>query len=312
MYHGFYELGSSEAILATANIERGYLWIYNIANFFHSFYAFNIINWFFICAFAYFSIKLLRLNSSVFWGFYVISFVYFVTFNMVRQFTAICIVYLGLLLLLRNFQTRKHSLFASFVCYALFVLVAQYFHSSAIIALLLPFSYFMPVTPLSTILSMIVTTGVYFSGIVNKAVPVLINLFPRYVEKYSNELSFFSTSTKGIVELLPILIQFFILLLIVLCLPEFISNNKFISSLYLLYLLMFMGAGNLTLLRVQAYWLPSIVYFYTKLFTYSDPRKEIYLSSGIIKVICIVFWTAYCVFRIVTNTSGVYPYSSIL
>jgi hypothetical protein len=193
---------------------------------------------------------------------------------MVRQFTAICIVYLGLLLLLRNFQTRKHSLFASFVCYALFVLVAQYFHSSAII--------------------------------------VLINLFPRYVEKYSNELSFFSTSTKGIVELLPILIQFFILLLIVLCLPEFISNNKFISSLYLLYLLMFMGAGNLTLLRVQAYWLPSIVYFYTKLFTYSDPRKEIYLSSGIIKVICIVFWTAYCVFRIVTNTSGVYPYSSIL
>ena len=217
----------------------------------------------------------------------------------------------GFLKKIGYFKTKKISklqLLLGFLSYLIYVVVAQQFHSSAWIALFVPLIMSFKITPWKVIFGGLVTIIAYLSGVANLVFPHLLFLFSHYVEKYGNSGdAFFVEGEKGLMALLPVVIQFVFLYFIVTHEKKFVEDNQGIVTGYYVYLILFSGGGNTPILRVQGYWLLFVTFFYAKYFKY-----HAYLASGRnlgwFKFIILCFWLFYAIFRVTRNISGVIPY----
>lgn len=312
MYNNFYYL--SDDYLKSIGIEPGFLFLYSLARHVENFriiscFSFLIFWWGLIrCA------KQLKIDQIAVISFFVVSYTYFISFNIIRQMTAIGIVMLGLGNIIKNieyFKRKKISklhLLVSFLYYLIFVAIAQLFHSSAWVAVFLPFVMLFKVTSLSTVFGGAFTVVAYLSRVANILFPHLLFLFSHYVEKYSSSgLSFFTEGEKSVTALLPVIIQFIFLYIIVSHEKDFSKNNQALISGYYMYLVLFSGGGNVPILRVQAYWLIFITFFYAKYFTY-HASLSYFKDRNLFKFFVFCFWMFYAILRIVLNISGVVPY----
>lgn len=199
------------------------------------------------------------------------------------------------------------SFAARFVLYIGFILIASLFHSSAFIALIIPLLGKIRITFWRVLVVFGVVSVGFFTGVGNRVVPILSTLSSHYSEKYRNQTTFFTSGDKGIVEFIPVLLQFLFFLLIVLYDSEFVRKNSFLCTAYFTYLALFVLGGNNAAVRVQFYWLFATVFFTAK-YIQSGERKIGIFASSLLKIVIILFWLAYGIFRVLRNNSSIVPY----
>lgn len=307
MYNGFFFMTNQQ--LKAIYIENGYLLIYGIARWANNFYIVPFISFLLFFVGIYRFSKEVELSTEVLLGFLVCSYLYCSSFNTIRQMSAIGIVFFALSLYISDKILPKHR-WLNIMLYVSIVYIASQFHASAWVALLLPFIEYIPISSTLVFWGGVLTTIGFFTKFINNVIPQLVILFPHYLTKHNgiDSAFFVDQGSKGIVEFLPILIQFIFLFLICYYARRFIRTNKFISSGYLVYLLLFIGGGNASIIRVQAYLLPFIIFFYGKYFQ-DGSGSILHLKNSVVKFIIILFFIVYFIFRLLRNISGVVPFT---
>lgn len=312
MYNNFYY--SSNEYLKSIGIEPGYLFLYGLARRIGNFRVVSgfsfLVLWCGIIRFA----RQLKIDRLTVISFFVVSYTYLDSFNTVRQMTAVGIVLIGLgafLSVIEDFREKRISKFHlafAFFRYLIYVIIAQQFHSSAWLAILVPLIMTFKVSPWKIIVGGVLTVVAYISGIANIIFPHFLFLFSHYVEKYAYDgTSFFIEGKKSLIALLPIIIQFIFLYIIVKYEEKFVQANRSLLNGYYVYLILFFGGGNTPILRMQEYFLFFIVFFYAKYFTY---RRDSSIFENLIwfKFLVLSFWILYAVISVVRNISGINPY----
>lgn len=306
MYSGFFFMTNEQ--LKAIYIEKGYLIIYSIARWINNFYFVPFISFLLFFIGLYRFSKEIKMSTEILLGFLVCSYLYCSSLNGIRQMSAIGIIFLALSLYLNTSILVKHR-WLNVILYVSIVSIASLFHASAWFALLLPLVEYIPINSIWVFFGGLLTTIGFFTKLVSGIMPKLVLLFPHYVEKYNGvDNSFFiDPSSKGIIGFLPVLTQFIFLFLICYYARNFIKLNKFISAGYFAYLLLFIGGGNFTVTRVQAYLLPFLIFFYGK-YVQDNTDNIARLRSSWFKVIILLFFTIYFIFRLARNISGVVPF----
>ncbi|MFD1399844.1 EpsG family protein [Lacticaseibacillus suilingensis] len=305
MYHSFYYF-STDA-LKRFGIENGYLVIYSIAKSLGMFWIVSLIS--FILYFSGFFIlsRKLGLSLATFESMLILSYLFFTSFNMVRQMSAIGVVYLGIAFSGMFDFTQQFGLKRK-ILFILFVFLAAQFHSSAYVAVLFLLCRSINLNSRVVLFGSAIMSISYFLNIGNIIVPKIIYLFPHYVQKYSLiENDFFTSGSKGLIEYLPIFAQCMFLVIIIAYDSEFLSANKFMCNMYFVYLMLFAFGGNQAAIRIQDYWVPSMIYFYGAFFE-SKQNSFFHLSSKLFKSLVLLFLVIYVILRLFRNVSNVVPY----
>ena len=310
MYRDFF-FHTNDFLKANA-IEPAYLMLYKYARILDSFYVVSLTSIVIFLAGYFIVVRRFGLNRLLSLSMLVLSYVFFMTFNTMRAMTAIAIVWMGLAIFFSKEDQSgfsvKRKIF-NWLGYFSFILLATQFHNSAFIAIIIPITMRFKVHLRTVVICGLITTILFFSRISETIVPRLIQFVPHYVEKYGSDTNeFFSSGSKGLIEFLPILIQFIILFLICLYDKKFIKSNNWVSALYLTYLVLFSAGGNSVVTRMQDYWVISSVIFYVEYFQ-KGKRPVLHLSRTLFTTIIVCFWIAYAFIKLFRNNSGIVPFA---
>ena len=308
MYNMF--LTQPSTYLKGVGVESGYVWLYGIAWQRQWPLFVTIVSFFMTYLGMYLFSRRAKIALPMYLAMNVITIVYMSSFNVVRQMAAIGICYIGLTLFIDDDDTTllQRRFWIHYVVFVIGVLIAFKFHASAIIALALPFCKFIRMRPWMGWSGFVLTMFGLWYGLGNQLVPVLVRFFPHYLAKYSSgNIAFFNSGSKDIVAIIPILVQFVILLIIMHYDKPFIQKYRWVTMMYLIYLTFYTLSGSQAAGRVQMYWLPFLVYFYC-LYIQDGHAPIAKASPSFMKLFIVVFFILYTLLRIVTNNSGVYPY----
>ncbi|MFC6169394.1 EpsG family protein [Loigolactobacillus jiayinensis] len=306
MYNGFFSMTNQQ--LKAIYIEKGYLLIYSIARWVNDFRVVPFISFLLFFTGLYKFSKEIKMSTEVLLGFLVCSYLYCNSLNGIRQMSAIGVVFFALSLYLNVDILAQHR-WLNIALYIFIIYIASLFHASAWFAIALPLIKYVPISSIWVVLGGLLTGIGFFTKFISGLMPKLVFLFPHYVEKHdgANSAFFVDPGSKGIIEFLPILIQFIFLFLICYYSWKFVKLNKFITAGYFAYLFLFIGGGNFTVTRVQAYLLPFLVFFYGK-YVQESTENIARLRSNWFKVIIVLFFSFYFVFRLSRNISGIVPF----
>ena len=290
-YNSYYY--SSSAELKIQYIENGYILLNSLARSLNLFIIIPMLE-FAISFFGMFSLaKVSKCNDFSFVSMYILTYTYMQSFNALRQFI----------------DKKGKTLW-----FLLFILLACQFHSSSLIMLIIPLLMKFHVTSTKVFISGIVTTILFATGLGIKITQPLIMMNEHYATKYSDSITFLSSSgNKGIIQFLPVIIQFILFYFYLFLNREdkdlfYLESQKYnlIFTGYLIFLILYSAGGNGVIDRIQMFFFVFCIiancYFVDKTVIRSVNLKILY------QLLVIGFWVLYCVLRLVLNNAGVVPY----
>ncbi|MDY0839809.1 EpsG family protein [Lacticaseibacillus paracasei] len=308
MYNMF--LAQPSTYLEGVGVESGYVWLYGIAAAKQwPLFVTTVSSLMTLVGLYLFALRV-KVATPMFASMDVLTYVYLSSFNLVRQMAAMGICFTGLALFTPEDEKTPFQwhFWWRYVIYVILVVIAMRFHSSVVIALVLPFCMYIKVKPWMAWTGLVLTTVGFVFELGNRLVPILSRFFPHYLAKYSGDMSaFLETGTKGLIAFIPVLIQFLIIIAIIHYDPDFVESHQWLTALYLIFLTWFVMAGNQAAIRAQDCWLPAGIYFFGRYLQVGQaPIGR--LSPNFMKLFIVMFFFLYTVLRIVTNNSGIYPY----
>lgn len=288
-------------------IERGYVWLYEVGHKYESYDIVQVSSYLFTFVGAWIYAKRRNIPSLLYTAMLILSYLYFTSFNMVRQLAAIGIVFGALSIFVSSKRPVRFGY--RYLLYAIIICLASLLHSSALIALIFPLFLNTRISARMVAIVGSITTIGFFADFGSRVVPLILKLVPYYLQKYGTSSNdFFSANSKGIVEFLPVVIQFIILFGVELNDVEFSKKYHFESTLYLVYLFLFIGSGSSSIIRIQYYLAPIVIYYYSLYILHA--RKNFgRFHVNIIKVGIILFLVLYALLRVARNVGGIIPYT---
>ncbi|PEF41075.1 hypothetical protein CON84_01745 [Bacillus sp. AFS094228] len=290
--------------------DLGIRFIYDIANYFNDFRIITIIATLVFLLIFYYLQNKYSYSVVNFIYMFVISFLFFFFLNGLRQAIAIAILWIGLLSLSEN-KNKKRELFLFF----LIVVIAAQFHISAVMGFFFLVVKKFKINGRTLFIGLLVVTFSFFTDILKDFIGSLLMNIDFYTEKYSYDTDFFFrvNKEKGIIQFIPILMQFgFFFVWLKWKKLKGIKGNYIIENYYYLYLFFYAASGIEAIDRFQLYLYPSIVFFYDMvlflIIKSCNTKKELLVAWGTSTII-IFFWLAYYLLRIFQNTNGIVPYS---
>ncbi|WP_169303855.1 EpsG family protein [Limosilactobacillus vaginalis] len=305
-YNGYFYSTKDE--LKVQYIENGYILLNSFAQSLNIFIIIPMCE-FIISFFGMYSLaKVNNCNDFSFISMYILTYTYMQSFNALRQFIAIGFITFGCTFL---FSNRKFKLF----WFVIFILLAYEFHSSSLIMLIIPILMKIRVTNVKVLLAGILTSFLFISKLGLKIIQPLIMMNDHYAIKYSDQASFLiSAGNKGIVQFLPVIIQF-ILFYLFLTISKKNQNSSyvvnqvkynFVLSGYLFFLMFYSVGGNGVMDRIQMFFFIFCImancYFIDNVAGTSSEIRYLYQVS------VILFWIVYCLLRLIINNADVVPY----
>ncbi|MGP7818739.1 EpsG family protein [Niallia sp. 01092] len=284
--------------------------IYWISLLFNNFQLFAILTTLIFLLVTLFLVKKYSYNIIASLSIFTLSYFYYLIFNQTRQALAIVILWIGVLAINKN---KKRGL----LIFIPSILVAAQFHFSAYLTFGFLIFYFVKVNRKVLILGFLIVVFGYFTDAIRSVVSPILTSITFYEAKYSTELTEFfnQNKEKGIIQFLPILVQFvFLYLWIEFKARKFISvkYGLFLETYYFCYLFLYCVAGIEATDRFQFYLYPSIIFFYDMVFYHLlSPivsGKNERLFRLILFIIIIIFWFVYYLLRLFQNTNGIVPY----
>lgn len=308
-YNGYFY--STSFALKSQYIENGYILLNEVAQELGIFLIIPAFE-FIISYFGMYKLStVFKTNSFAFLGFYILTYVYMQSFNALRQFIAIGFICFGCVFLFSQKRSR-------YLLFIFFIFLAYEFHSSSLIMIFLPLLSRIRVTKSITFMMMVLTSVLFFTGWGFKITQPLIGLNSHYATKYGGDTGFLiSTGSKGLVQFIPVLIQF-IMLIMYLYIQENNSinldknhtllskKNNFIFSGYLIFLMLYAAGGNGVVDRIQFFFFPIVI---IANILFYDSRSYLDFKMFIYRSVLLAFWVLYCILRLVMNNAGVVPYS---
>lgn len=248
------------------------------------------------------------INKFVFISFYILTYTYMQSFNALRQFIAIGIICFGLYFVIKNV---KYKWFLFVIC----VFVAASFHSSSYIALGLPILSFIKISKKSVVITFIVTMVLFFTHLGSRIVQPIAGLSTHYAAKYSGADStfFMDSGGKGIIQMLPVMLEFiFLLLFLILKKKQVTKNADFILSSYLVFLFLYSAGGTGVVDRIQMFFLPFCIMANSYFIQFDLDKSKVLKEYGYLyKTVLVIFWITYCILRLMMNNANVVPYAFI-
>lgn len=289
--------------LKFTRIESGYLFINNVAHVFNNFKVISIILFFILILGIYFLSQSFKINMFSIIAMYILTFLFFTTFNVIRQSYALGIIMISIYFLMNKGYKSKLLFF-------IIVILAQFFHNSAISCIPFIFLSKFRVTSKRIFIIFIISAICYQTNIITSLANNYIILFSDFYNKYGNSVnSFLIPEPNNVIKVIPAVIQFIFLYF-------YVKNNdrindyksKFILSGYCFYLFLFSGHSSGIINRFQLYYLIFPMLFFCLIF--DKPNKGIsYFSNVLLKYNVFVFCLVYTFIKLFTYSSGVVPYS---
>ncbi|MGK7376321.1 EpsG family protein [Planococcus sp. 1R117A] len=285
--------------------------IYEFARQENNFLIFTFIITGLFITFNLLAIKKTCYNFFVSFTFFVLSFYFFYVLNGMRQAVAISILFLGIYYI-RKEQFKLKDL----LLYILLIFLAKQFHFSAVYMFPLIFLRFIKIDKPIVIVAFIFTAISYFSPFTKDIATSILMNFNFYVQKYVNQPEYFFSvnKEKGIVEFMPVMIQYFFLYYSLTLKQAKSISNRFTLNYYLAFLFLYAGSGIEAIDRLQLYFYPAVILFYDY-FIYSiysngngEKRKPLMSMPKTMAIVCVSFWFLYFVIRVAQGTLGINPY----
>lgn len=310
MYYSFYINGDY-----AENFDYFIVLIYDFARQEGDFLIFTFILTGLFIAFNLLAIKKLSYNFFVSFIFFILSFYFFYIFNGMRQAVAISIIFLGI------YYIQKEQLkIKDFLLYLLLIILAMQFHFSAVFAFSIIFLRFPKINKSIVIVAFIFTAIGYFFSFPKELFSSLLMNFDFYAQKYVNNIDFFFSvnKQKGLMEFVPVLIQYLFLYYILTIKRTENKSSRFILNYYLCFLILYSSSGIEAVDRFQFYFYPSIILFYDYLINtiYTERVKEnrnyAISVNKTIAIVSVSFWFLYFIIRVIQGTHGIYPYNFMI
>ena len=304
MYYGFF-LDQTYIGL----IEPGVSFIYDLAVRYDNFYVFSFGVYFLFLFFIFYGIKKHLPNYLIGLLFFLLTYTYLNSYNQLRQMIAVSIIFCFVNYLITNKKTDR-------IKYIFIILLALWFHNSAIFLFLLFFIPKKKFSPKVVIPLFLITIVLYFiPSFKNQLGELIISLSGIYGEKYSGSSYFFGVNKeKGLLQLIPVIIQMLIVS-ISLYLPKskvkLDINYKlynFSTNLVIINLWLYSLAGIEAIDRLQMYFSCFNLFYYPML-THLLLNGEKKRYGQLFILFITGFWILYYVLRLVINIAGVVPYS---
>lgn len=309
-YNSYYY--SSSMALKMQYIENGYILLNSFArslNLFIIIPAFEFI----ISFFGMYSLAVVNhCNRFSFVSMYILTYTYMQSFNALRQFIAIGFISFGCTFLFTNKKVKM-------LWFVFFVFLAYEFHSSALIMLIAPLLMRIVVTYTRVLWAGIITAGLFITGLGLKITQPLIMMNEHYATKYSDSMMFLtSAGNKGFIQFFPVIIQFLIFFFFLFfnrSISESFLDTKnvniqysynFVFSGYLMFLLLYSAGGNGVIDRLQMFFL--IFCIMANIYFIDNIKEKFYKSKFIFQIFVVIFWSVYCILRLLLNNASVVPY----
>ena len=300
MYYAFYLNNSYYGM------EPVVYFFYEIARKFNNYLLFQFFMFVIFLFFIFRGIKKHCPNYLIALLFFILTFTFYTSFNQIRQIVAASLIFYFINYLVSNKKNK--------IKFIALIFLAVLFHKSAIFLL---FFLLIPLKRinLKLVISIFVATIIlyfipHFKNIIGE---IIISFSEFYGNKYENNLSFFfqMNKEKGVIQLIPIIIQ-----MIFLIVSYFYSNNSIhnkplyylISNIVIINLALYSLSGIEAIDRLQLYLSVFNIYFYS-FYTHqllNDPKK--YRRIMMLTII-ILFWGLYYALRLYSNNQGIVPYS---
>ncbi|WP_411686487.1 EpsG family protein [Acinetobacter pseudolwoffii] len=281
----FYQIVSNNDYLLS--IEPGWIFLNKAVDYMgFDFRGILVISSFLTLSLIFLTVKKYSFNPMFSIALFYLLYFYFISFNISRQLLAVSIVLISTVLILNN---KKISSFC-------LILLASFFHQSALIALILYFYIFIsnkkPFIITGIIVSMIF--GIFGANIITQVVGY--TEYSYYIENYENN------SVLGKTFLLILFNMFFIYL--TLCLKEYSNEFKiFYIFILILNMTILIPFGSRFVLYFSIYQILFFPYFINKI---SGTRNFKIFSIFIVTLYSfIIFFTS-------LGKGGVLPYNNIL
>ncbi|MBZ6489057.1 EpsG family protein [Priestia aryabhattai] len=292
------------------DVEYGISFIYDVSIKYNNFLVFSFLIYFLFLFFIFQGIKKNCPNYLISILMFIFTYTYFTSYNQLRQMIAVSIIFCFVNYLISNRKLIK-------IKYLVVILIALLFHNSAIFMFSL---FFIPQKKFSVRIVVplfLMTIILYFiPEFKNQIGNIIVKLSGSYMEKYSTNLDFFFevNKEKGLLQLIPVVIQMVIVSLS-LCFPKNESGlninaqiYNFSTNLVVINLCLYSLAGIEAIDRLQIYFSCFNIYFYSILIhLLLNTKKQLY--GQVFIVFIVTFWILYYVLRLITNISGVVPYS---
>ncbi|WP_449621670.1 EpsG family protein [Robertmurraya sp. Marseille-Q9965] len=306
MYYGFFEQENYRELL-----EPGISFLYDLAVKYDNFYVFSVLVYSLFLLFMFYGIKNNTPNYLISILLFVIMHIYFNAFNQIRQLLAVSIVFCFI-----HFLTSGKKIDKLKYCFIL--LLALWFHNSAIFLFVLFFVSKKKYSPKLVIPLFLITIVLYFiPGFKNQIGELMISISGAYGEKYSGGYNFFGVNKeKGLLQLIPVIVQM-IFVVVSLYIPKFNRRLNLNEKLYIfstnaviINLCLYALAGVEAVDRLQIYFSSFNIYFYAYLIHLLINRKKIFEQFFVFLIIA--FWILYYTLRLSINVHGIVPYNFLI
>lgn len=299
MYYKFYWYGNFEMYFDPF---INYIYQYSLQRNDYSYFIY-ITSVIFILV-SYYTIMKLNFNKWILIYYFVASYYYLISFNVVRQSIAISFVFLAVSII---YSSEKLTLKRT-VLFIIVIFVGSGFHNSAVLALSFILFRFFKLNHLILLMGLILITIGYFTSFIKSLIQPIFSFFEFYTLKYGTGSDFFvmDVGSKGLIEYLPIVVQYLFLYFGYII---YMRNNRefagtYILNYYFVFLVLYTFSGIEAVDRFQYYFYPSIILYYSWLFSkIKENKKYEYLNF-----LVIIFWALYYLLRLIGNKHGVVPY----
>lgn len=279
---------------------------YEVARQFDNYLLFQLLIYVVFLCFMFKGIKKHCPNYLIGLLFFVLTFIYYSSFNQYRQIIVVSLVFYFV-----------HYLIANKIDKLKFILIgilAMTFHASAILLLVFLLIPQKRISLKFVIPLFIATIILYFIPTFKNAIgEVLVGFSDFYRDKYDDNLQFFFqiNKEKGLLQLLPVLIQMILIVSSYFYSNNHVTNNKlyFLSTnILIINLTLYAVSGIEAIDRMQLYFSVFNIYFYSIYIHQLLNNKNKY-KGIIIATMIILFWVFYYALRLFNNNHGIVPYS---
>jgi len=241
--------------------------------------------------------------------FFILTFTYYASFNQIRQIIVVALIFYFVHYLIFNKKDKLK--------FILIIILSMTFHASAtflLVFLLIPQKRF----SLNFVIPLFIATIIlYFIPNFKNAIgEVLVSFSDFYKNKYGNNLYFLIqiNKEKGLIQLIPVVIQMIIVVSSYFYSNNSIKNNKlyfFSSNVLIMNLALYSLSGIEAIDRMQLYFSVFNIYFYS-IYIHQLLNDQKKYRGIIISTMIILFWVFYYSLRLFNNHHGIVPYSFFL
>lgn len=302
LYNTFFY--SNPQNLYSSFIERGYITINSIAQFFNNFQLIGITLFFILLIGLYTISKTFNVSFQIVIAVYVLTYTFYSSLNLTRQYYAVAISMVGVSVFFKYLD--KKNIFA-ILLFFIFVIIAKQFHSSGYFLLSFVILPYIRVNKKLVFFIALISSFLYFyGGFTQEIITIILKFDPTYVQKYGLNINVLTGySSKGIFYFVLMIIQFILLYFAVEYFDSKRKKDNFILSGVIFNLVMYIGGYNNIFSRIQVYTLVFQILFLSILIKKRN-NKVNFIIFGVISI-----WIILYVYRIITNNSGIVPFSII-